>query len=235
MTVTVPNSTWNPGTSVVRIAAGSASGTRRRASTGSRRRTRPRRSRVGRNCSAARPRSSTSPSATSASRRTQFRRPRVPAGCEPMPNVQHPNALSNPSWWRDNARPRCSGAATLLATPDISPFFKNVDFSKLAGAVERRDGRAADRRDEPDHGEPLRDRAGRRLQPRSCIRRDRATPASGWLRGRLQPYAIYVPTEPQPSGGYGLTLLLHSLGANYNQFWGARTSPSSASAGPARS
>ena len=27
-----------------------------------------------------------------------------------------------------------------------------------------------------------------------------------------------MPNKPQPSGGYGLTLLLHSLGANYNQF-----------------
>ena len=44
------------------------------------------------------------------------------------------------------------------------------------------------------------------------------TDCKGWFRGQLQPYAIYVPNKPQPSGGYGLTLLLHSLGANYNQF-----------------
>ena len=33
----------------------------------------------------------------------------------------------------------------------------------------------------------------------------------GWLRGRLQPYSIYVPSGPQPSGGYGLTLPSQSL------------------------
>jgi dienelactone hydrolase len=32
---------------------------------------------------------------------------------------------------------------------------------------------------------------------------------------------VYLPTKPQPKRGYGLTLLLHSLGANYNQFTGS--------------
>jgi pimeloyl-ACP methyl ester carboxylesterase len=36
--------------------------------------------------------------------------------------------------------------------------------------------------------------------------------------GQLQPYNLYVPPGPAPAGGYGLTLLLHSLSANYNQF-----------------
>ena len=43
----------------------------------------------------------------------------------------------------------------------------------------------------------------------------------GELIGRLQPYSVYVPDKPQPQAGYGLTLLLHSLGANYNQFTGS--------------
>ena len=42
------------------------------------------------------------------------------------------------------------------------------------------------------------------------------------MRGQLQPYAIYVPRKPMPADGYGLTLLLHSLGANYNQYLGSR-------------
>ena len=45
--------------------------------------------------------------------------------------------------------------------------------------------------------------------PQSC---------KGEFRGRLQPYAIYVPRKPVPAGGYGLTLLLHSLGGTYNQY-----------------
>jgi pimeloyl-ACP methyl ester carboxylesterase len=40
----------------------------------------------------------------------------------------------------------------------------------------------------------------------------------GRMGGALQPYAIYVPKGPVPKRGYGLTLLLHSLSANYNQF-----------------
>jgi hypothetical protein len=40
----------------------------------------------------------------------------------------------------------------------------------------------------------------------------------GQLVGQLQPYAVYVPRGPRPSSGWGLTLLLHSLSANYNQY-----------------
>jgi pimeloyl-ACP methyl ester carboxylesterase len=53
-----------------------------------------------------------------------------------------------------------------------------------------------------------------------------------WLRGQLQPYAIYVPHQPQPSGGYGLTLLLHSLDANYNQFLGSNNQSQFGERGP---
>jgi pimeloyl-ACP methyl ester carboxylesterase len=38
----------------------------------------------------------------------------------------------------------------------------------------------------------------------------------------LEPYAIDVPAGPTPPGGFGMTLLLHSLSANYNQFSGSR-------------
>jgi dienelactone hydrolase len=49
-----------------------------------------------------------------------------------------------------------------------------------------------------------------------------STACQGELRSQLQPYAIYIPRTPAPSSGYGLTLLLHSLTANYNQFLGTR-------------
>ena len=48
------------------------------------------------------------------------------------------------------------------------------------------------------------------------------TSCPGELRSQLQPYAIYVPRRTPASGRYGLTLLLHSLTANYNQFLGTR-------------
>jgi hypothetical protein len=51
-------------------------------------------------------------------------------------------------------------------------------------------------------------------QPEDCL---------GELSGRLQPYAVYVPDRHRvPRGGFGLTLLLHSLSAGYNQFTGTR-------------
>ncbi len=50
------------------------------------------------------------------------------------------------------------------------------------------------------------------------------TPAScvPEYRGRLQPYAIYIPPGHRPKAGYGMTLLLHSLSANYNQYTASR-------------
>jgi predicted esterase len=45
--------------------------------------------------------------------------------------------------------------------------------------------------------------------PQSC---------KGEFRGQLQPYGIYVPRKPTPAGGFGLTVLLHSLGGTYNQY-----------------
>ena len=44
----------------------------------------------------------------------------------------------------------------------------------------------------------------------------------GGFVGQLQPYALYVPRGPQPPGGFGVTLLLHSLSANYNQYIASR-------------
>ena len=44
----------------------------------------------------------------------------------------------------------------------------------------------------------------------------------GALVGKLQPYVLYVPRGPRPARGFGLTLLLHSLSANYNQYIASR-------------
>ena len=140
---------------------------------------------------------------------------------EPMPGLQRSRVgtSANPAWWRDRAQ------AHALRSGDISPFHADVDFAKLARGHERRHARparrrAAERADEPHPRQPLRDRAGRRLLDRCCGQRRRD--CKGELRGQLQPYAIYVPRKPRPAAGYGLTLLLHSLGANYNQFSGSQ-------------
>jgi uncharacterized repeat protein (TIGR01451 family) len=146
----------------------------------------------------------------------------VPPGCEPMPNIQNPNAVTDPSWWRDKTQ------AHALMSGDISQFFANVDFSKLAAAV-------TDETAVPQTGPMNRILAshfeteqgggvifpGRFSGSCSSSASTSTNGCIGWLRGRLQPYAIYVPEQPEPAGGYGLTLLLHSLQANHNQFLGS--------------
>ncbi len=130
---------------------------------------------------------------------------------------QHPyppdSVFTNPAWWRDRQQ------GTELADGALSPFHAEVDFGKLERGV-------TDNQHGQPEGVPLtgpmdrivashfESRQGARYTP-ACTQ---ATDCQGELRGRLQPYAIYVPKDPAPAKGYGLTLLLHSLGANYNQF-----------------
>jgi hypothetical protein len=130
---------------------------------------------------------------------------------------QHPyppdSVFSNPAWWRD----REQGADLKAGT--LTPFHARVDFGKLEDGV---DDELTGRRDGVPTRGPM-DRilashfaAGQGVDwtatcggPDECI---------GELRGQLQPYAIYIPRGAPPAGGWGLTLLLHSLAANYNQF-----------------
>jgi len=137
---------------------------------------------------------------------------------EPMPDIAGllnagTAVVLNPSWWRDAAQ----GAA--LASGDISSFFADIDFKKLASGVND------DMPDQPggvpqsgpmdrihiSHFETAQGEDFSKMCSSSagCV---------GEYLGRLQPYAIYIPPSPPPPGGWGLTLLLHSLSANYNQF-----------------
>jgi pimeloyl-ACP methyl ester carboxylesterase len=136
-------------------------------------------------------------------------------GDEPFPApVPDPEAVVDAAWWRDRAQ------GTALAAGDISEFFATVSFRKLARRVR-------DNRDVPKVG--AMDRIyGSRFELSqgadfsvSCFPGDAAT-CPGQYQGRLQPYAIYIPKKPPPRRGYGLTLLLHSLSANYNQYLGTR-------------
>jgi pimeloyl-ACP methyl ester carboxylesterase len=106
----------------------------------------------------------------------------------------------------------------------MSPFSARVDFKKLR------------RKKKDDSGIPTRGPLNRILVSRhepaqgvdysgACIASgvlDDATGCIGIYRGQLQPYAIYVPEGPVPKGGWGMTLLLHSLAASYNQYLGSR-------------
>jgi hypothetical protein len=144
---------------------------------------------------------------------------------------QHPfppdSVFANPAWWRDRQQ------GTALAEGDLSPFGAQVDFGKLEREV------TDNQRGEPD-GVPLTGPMDRILASHFESQQGvRYTPACGQptdcqgeLRGRLQPYAIYVPHEAAPVAGYGLTLLLHSLGANYNQFGDTRNQSQLGDRGP---
>ena len=207
ITVEVPHSEWNPGTSTVRLAAGvglwnaatdsyllpGADGERHAAR---RRRRRPR----------PRPPSSTSPSASttrSRCRATPERRQRrstPPTGASPRRRRRSPRG-------------------------DISPFHAEVDFAKLKAKTNDDMPGAAHRR-APDRASSTASSPRTSPTGRAPTTRPAAAAASaeciGAMRGQLLPYAIYVPSGAAPSAGWGLTLLLHSLSANYNQFAGTQ-------------
>src|SRR5204862_6159631 len=132
---------------------------------------------------------------------------------EPLPDVHNPAATAaDPHWWRDSAQ----GSA--LATGDMSRFHADVDFGKLLDGVD-------DERGVPSTGVLNRILASR-FEPRQGVDFNASCGSSdgcvGELLGRLQPYALYVPPRAPAGGRYGLQLLLHSLGAGYNQFSGSR-------------
>ncbi len=137
---------------------------------------------------------------------------------EPIPGTPGAATAANPAWWRESAQ------AQALASGDISRFYAEVDFSKLHS-------RANDDMPGQPTGVPqtgafdriyashFADGQGADYATGGC---GSSTACIGEMRGPLLPYAIYVPSGPAPAGGWGLTLLLHSLSANYNQFEGSR-------------
>jgi hypothetical protein len=137
---------------------------------------------------------------------------------EPMPvPTGGANAIADARWWRDAAQ----GAA--LAAGDISAFHANVSFAKLLR-------RGTDNSRIPTTG-PFDRILSSHFQlgqgeqfANQCGLNGASNPASCQPEylGQLQPYAIYVPKGPTPRGGWGMTLLLHSLSAGYNQYLGTR-------------
>jgi pimeloyl-ACP methyl ester carboxylesterase len=133
---------------------------------------------------------------------------------EPFPKVtENEQVILNAAWWRDRAQ------GNALVAGDISDFSAQVNFRKLARRV-RDDSKV------PKTG-PMDRIYGSRFElsqgadhSHTCLTSSSTCP--GQYQGRLQPYAIYIPKKPRPARGYGMTLLLHSLGANYNQYLGTR-------------
>ena len=189
--VTVPHAAWNPGGATVRIAAGvglwdSAAGAYLV---------------PGQSATASRPGGAGTLSRPTAFFNVAFR------DSEPWPDVSDLRHQADTAWWRDKAQ------AQALAGNRLG-FHADVDFAKLAGAVD--DDSAV-----PATG-PMNRILASAFEPHQGLDTAQGCGGSGqcdgWLGGRLQPYAIYVP-EAAPAGGrYGLSLLLHSLAASYNQF-----------------
>ncbi len=142
---------------------------------------------------------------------------------EPIVDPTDPaGTAAGPAWWRDKDQ------GTALAAGDISALHADVDFAKLA--AQANDDMPGLPGGVPQAG-PI-DRilvSATELAPGadfsvSCFPSSTSggTSCPGQYQGRLQPYAIYVPRKPRPSRGYGMTLLLHSLSTNYNQFLASR-------------
>jgi hypothetical protein len=136
---------------------------------------------------------------------------------EPVPGTPNPGTTANPAYWRESAQ------AQALTKGDISPFFAEVDFAKLRSRVN--DDMPNGPTGVPQTGvfdrilaSHFSDGQGADYLTGGC---GSSKACIGAMRGQLLPYAIYVPTGPPPAAGFGLTLLMHSLSANYNQYEGS--------------
>jgi hypothetical protein len=124
------------------------------------------------------------------------------------------SVITNAAWWRDRQQ------GTALAAGDISSLFAKVSFRKLRKHV--RDDSRVPKRGPFDRIYASHFEVGQGADfSQSCLAASADCP--GQYQSRLQPYAIYVPRKKhRPAHGWGMTLLLHSLSASYNQYLGSR-------------
>jgi hypothetical protein len=142
-----------------------------------------------------------------------------------MPAIKDPfNTAQSAAWWRDKEQ------GQQLAAGDISGLHADVDFNKLAAGV-------TDDSAVPQSG-PFDRILVSHFQTAQgadfsapCLTSGTAD-CKGEYQGQLQPYAIYVPRKPPPSSGYGMTLLLHSLSTDYNQYLASRNQAEFGERGP---
>lgn len=197
--VQVPVSAWNPGSGIVRLAAGAGlwDAANQRYLT------------PGPTASATAPGGSGTLAAPAAFFNVAFRY------AEPMPTPAEIATGNSP--WRDKAQ------AAALAAGDISAFYSNVDFAKLRAGLN--DDMPGQPQGVPQVG-PINRIFASHVETKQgvdySVKCGSAPNCKGEYRGQLQPYALYIPTKPMPSAGYGFTLLLHSLGGNHNQYLNSR-------------
>ncbi|MDQ6811639.1 MAG: hypothetical protein M3Z95_07050 [Actinomycetota bacterium] len=136
---------------------------------------------------------------------------------EPVPGTPGASTTADPAWWRESAQ------AKALASGDISAFHAQADFAKMSEHIT--DDMPGSPTGVPQTGgfdriyaSHFSDGQGADYKTGGC---GSASACIGAMRGQLLPYAIYVPSGTAPASGWGLTLLLHSLSANYNQYLGS--------------
>ncbi len=204
ITVMVPHADWNPGRSTVRMAMGVGLWDKAHKTYLLPQQT----------ASATAPGGAGTASHPAAFFNVAFRSNRQERWPSPTEGLK---VATNARWWRDNAQ------GTALAKGNVSAFYADVSFGKLWRHVT--DNSKVPRTGPIDRilsshfttgpGEQFAHQCGIQgaSTPSSCVPE---------YRGRLQPYAIYIPAGKPPAGGWGMTLLLHSLSANYNQYLGTR-------------
>jgi hypothetical protein len=131
-------------------------------------------------------------------------------------------------WWRERQQ------SQQLTQGDVQPFFADVDFGKLARAV--RDDSGVPTSGPMDRIFASHYSFGQGVDiSKVCYTLGTFNAGSkciGRFVGQLQNYALYVPKKPVPAKGYGMTLLLHSLSANYNQYLGSKNQSQLGERGP---
>ena len=119
------------------------------------------------------------------------------------------------AWWREQAQ------SEALATGEVTPFHATIDLGMLRSGVTDESG-------VPTTGALNRILASRHSfgqgidLDRVCFGIssgiDLGADCEGRFVGQLQSYTVHVPEREQPEDGWGMTLLLHSLSANHNQY-----------------
>jgi S-formylglutathione hydrolase FrmB len=194
----VPTALWNPASSVVRLSAG----------TGLWDATAGQYLQVQQQSSPTAPGGSGTLSTPAAFFNVAFREGETPA------SLPHFTPQSSPPptacMWRDCVQ------AKALSNNDISALHDDVDFAKLRNETTDRSG-------VPTTGSIDRilsshwDFGGGVTYAKANSQVD-PTSYKGEYQGRLQPYNLYVPKSFSRTAAYPLTLQLHSLSANYNQY-----------------
>ncbi len=134
-------------------------------------------------------------------------------------------AAATSAFWRERQQ------ALQLALGDVSPFAARIDFGALRDGAD--DESRVPRQGPMDRILSSRFGFGEGLAPgvtcfsltQGALAVGDAAPSRdcrGSVVGRLQSYGLYVPRGRAPRAGWGLTLLPHSLSANYNQYLGTR-------------